>query len=64
MTARISERGIMTHLEEVGPLTSLLIDLKKQQLGYDFAPITMERLEECSKAIAKIMQCRKPGLMR
>jgi hypothetical protein len=64
MNGRIADRGIMTHLAELGPLNALLLDLKKQKLGYAFEAITDERLEECSKAVAKIMQCRKPGLMR
>jgi hypothetical protein len=55
---------MMTHLAELGPLNRLMLDLKKQKLGIASEEITMERLEECNKALAKIMQCRSRGLMR
>jgi hypothetical protein len=64
MSTRIAERGIMTHLAELEPLTKLMIDLRKQLLGHPFDPINDERLDECSKAIAKIMQCRTKGLWK
>lgn len=65
MNSRIAERhDIMTHMEECGLLTGLIIDLKKRELGREFKPITMDRLEEASKAIGKIQACRKRGLFR
>ena len=54
----------MTHMEECGVLTSLLIDLKKRELGREHVPITMERLDEASRAVGKIQQCRKQALFR
>jgi len=64
MSTRIADRGIMTHWHELGPLTRLMLDLRKQSLGKTFDPITPERLDECSKAINQIMQCRKQGLFK
>jgi hypothetical protein len=55
---------MMTHAEECSLLTSLIIDLKKRELGREHPPITMERLEEASKVIGKIQQCRKQALFR
>lgn len=62
---RIAKRHeIMTHMEECSLLTALLIDLKKKHLGREYTPITMERLEEASRAVGKIQACRKQGLFR
>jgi hypothetical protein len=55
---------IMTHSEECSLLTTLIIDLKKRELGRQYEPITMARLEEASKAIGKIQQCRKQAFFR
>lgn len=55
---------IMTHAQECSFLTSLIIDLKKRELGREHSPITMERLDEASKTIGKIQQCRKQALFR
>lgn len=54
----------ITHMEECSLLTALLIDLKKRELGREHAQITMERLDEASKAIGIIQQCRKQVLFR
>ena len=51
-------------MEECGLLTGRIIDLKKRELGREYNPITMDRLEEASKAIGKIQACRKQGLFR
>jgi hypothetical protein len=51
-------------MEECSMLTGLIIDLKKRELGLDHQMITMERLDEASKAIGKLQQCRKQGLFR
>jgi hypothetical protein len=64
MNLRMPDRGEMTHLVELGPLTKLMLDLRKQSLGREFDPITPERLDECSKAIHQIMQCRHRGLCK
>lgn len=55
---------IMTHAEECSVLTTLLIDLKKRELGREHTPITMERLDEASAAIGRIQSCRKQALFR
>lgn len=54
----------MTHSEECGFLTSLIIDLKKRELGHAYTPIPMARLEEASRMIGKIQQCRTQALFR
>lgn len=59
---RINDHSVMTHLMEVGVLTTLIIDLKKRELGREHTPITMERLDEATKAIGQIQQCRRKGL--
>ncbi len=55
---------IMTHMEECRVLTGLIIDLMKRELGREYVPITMERLEEASKAIGTVQQCRKQAFFR
>ena len=64
MSERIANRGQMTHWHEIRCLNELLLDLRKQSLGYDFNPVTPERLDECCKAVSKIMQCREKGLWK
>lgn len=64
MNRRVADIGEMTHLVELGPITKLMLDLRKQSLGKEFDPITPERLDECSKAIHQIMQCRHRGLYK
>jgi hypothetical protein len=55
---------IMTDMEKDSVLTDLIIDLKKREWGRDYKAITMERLNEASKAIEKLQQCRKQQLFR
>lgn len=50
---------LMAHAEKCRVLTSLLIDLKKRELGHAHQPITMERLDEATRAVGGIQQCRK-----
>jgi len=64
MSQRSADLGIMTHGEELWPLNKLMLDLRKQLLGLSFEPITPERLDECSQALQKIMQCRKRVLFK
>jgi hypothetical protein len=54
----------MTHMQECSLLTTLLVDLKKRELGREHQPITMERLEEASQAVGKIQQCRQQALFK
>lgn len=54
----------MTHSEDCGLLTQLLIDLRKRELGREYEPITSERLDELSKAVGRIQQCRTQALFR
>lgn len=63
--SRIADRGEMTHVIECGHLVRLVIDLKLQLLGREMRdPITMERLDEATKHIGKIQQCRRNGLCK
>ena len=64
MPRDINAHTIMTHMEECRVLTGLIIDLKKRELGREHEPITMERLNEATKAVGTIQQCRKQGLYR
>lgn len=65
MSQRIADRGIMTHIQECGVLDTLIIDLKLREMGREpREPITLERLDEATKAIGKIQQCRKQGLYK
>ena len=64
MPRGINSGTTMTHMMECGVLTALIIDLKKRELGREHTPITMERLEEASKAIGTIQQCRKQALFK
>lgn len=62
---RVADRGYMKHDQEIGFLTSLLIDLKLIELGREArTPITMERLEEATRHVSALMQCRKQGLYK
>ena len=61
---RSADKGIMTHLLEVGPLTKLIFDLRKQALGYESDPITCDRLNECDKCLQQIMRCKTQGLYK
>lgn len=65
MSTRIADRGMMTHTVECEHLGSLIVDLKLQLLGKEMRePITMERLNEATKHIGKIQQCRQKGLWK
>jgi hypothetical protein len=64
MSERQPDRGMMTHMQECALLTGLIIDLKKRELGREFEPITMERLEQASQAIGKIQSCRTRALFK
>lgn len=55
---------VITHSEECSTLTTLLVDLKKRELGREHAPITIARLDEATKAIGKIQQCRQQALFK
>ena len=61
---RIADRGLMTHLMELGPLSNLVLQLKKKFLNKPHVPVTMRQLDECTEAIQKIMQCRHRGLYK
>lgn len=61
----IAERGIPKHRDEIDFLTSLLIDLKKRELGHELRePITMDRLTEASKCVSKLFYCRERVVFR
>lgn len=54
----------MTHMAECSVLNGLIIDLKKRELGHKYEPITMQRLEDATKALGKIQACRKQGFFK
>ncbi len=57
--SRIAERTTMgLHSEEIFFFNQLIIDLKKKQLGREYDPITMERLEEATRMLSKLERCR------
>lgn len=62
---RISaDRGLPKHGKEIGFLNDLIIDLKLQAIGRQVRePVTMERLEEATKHIGALMQCREQTRM-
>lgn len=65
MSQRIADRGYIKHDEEVGFFTSLLIDLKLREMGREpRQPITLERLDQATKHVRTVMQCRKQGLYK
>lgn len=50
------------HREAMDWMNRLVIDLKKQLLGYPVSePITMERLQEWSRLYNDLDQCRQPA---
>lgn len=55
---------VMAHSEECRVINGLLIDLKKREFGHGHDPITVERLDEATKAIGLIQQCRKQALFK
>jgi hypothetical protein len=52
------------HNEEIAFFTRLLIDLKKREVGHAYEAITMERLEEGTRHVQTLFQCKKKGLFR
>lgn len=60
-TKRIADDlGSPNHDEAMQFFNQLLIDLKKQLLGYEHDEITMDRLNEGTKHVADIQNCRSP----
>jgi hypothetical protein len=58
-------RGFIKHNDEISFFTDLIIDLKLQVLGREMRqPITMERLDQGTKHVGKLMQCRERGLCK
>lgn len=55
---------VITHANECSIINSLLIDLKKRELGREHTPITIERIDEATAAIGVIQQCRKQAFFR
>jgi hypothetical protein len=54
--------GMPNHGEAADYFNQLLLDLKKQLLGYDHAPITLIRLERGTQHILDLDKCRVPTL--
>lgn len=57
MSEKIKWQGIGRHTPDLESITRLLIDLRKQQEGLEFEPITKERLDRCSKAVFALSRC-------
>ncbi len=54
--------GMCTHSDAMVWVTQLVIDLKKQLLGYPIEPITMQRLDEwTNKHHRDLEKCRDVG---
>lgn len=52
------------HGMQIACFTQLLIDLKKRELGHAYRPITIARLEECSRHVQTLFQCKKKMLFK
>ena len=64
MSKITGEPMIQNHSEAVGYFNLLLIDLKLQNLGEEYEPITMERLEEGTRHIRDIAECQRIARIR
>ena len=63
MSNRIAPRDPMAHVIEMDYFNALIVDLKLKELGKPMLrAIDMERLEEGTKHIRTLMQCRKKML--
>jgi hypothetical protein len=61
-TSRIDhDLGTSNHADAVKYFNRLLVDMKKWKLGYEHDPVTMERLEEGTKHVQELDQCRRPS---
>lgn len=58
---RIADNNTRTkHGEEIMVLNQLIIDLKLRELGkQEHDPITMDRLELCTRMLAKLSACKE-----
>jgi hypothetical protein len=55
-------RGYAKHREQIAFFNDLIIDLKKQALGHEPGkPIDMPRLDQASRHVAELFQCRVTG---
>jgi hypothetical protein len=58
---RIAEDpGLSNHAEAADFFNRLLLDLKKQLLGYPHDPVTMERLNQGTAHVLDLDRCRRP----
>ena len=61
MSERIAEdQGQPNHAAVANFFNQLLLDLKKQMLGSEHVPITMERLNEGTQHVLNLDGCRSP----
>lgn len=59
-TKRIAnDPGQPCHMAEADYFNKLIIDLKMQILGAPFEPVSMERLEEGTKHVLALDECRR-----
>jgi len=57
------DNGTPNHGEAADYFNQLILDLKKRLLGHEHEPITMERLNEGTKHVLELDQCRRPTRM-
>jgi hypothetical protein len=60
MSRIADDPGIPRHATEAYYFNQLLMDLKKQLLGYPYDPITMERLDQGTRYVLNLDVCREP----
>jgi hypothetical protein len=62
MADRIADDpGVPNHPEAAAYFNALILDLKKQLLGYPHDAVTMERLEEGTEHVGELAECRRPA---
>jgi len=60
MSGIADDLGHLKHSEAIGYFNNLIIDLKLQTLGKEpREPFTMERLDEATRHVQKLMECRE-----
>ncbi len=59
--SRIVDRRLPKHPAAISYVNALVIDLKKQLLGYPVEPLTMERLDEWTQVHCRsLSECTEP----
>ena len=59
--SRMTPRQLMKHRDAMEYVDKLVLDLKKQLLGYEMEPLTMDRLDEWTKTYRHDLErCTEP----